>query len=50
LSTGQVVHVGEGTVKALANDSNGAMTVLAVLVLDRPKAPFIPVIDNNRPA
>ena len=47
LSTGQVVHVPEGTVKALANDGDEPMTVLGVLVLDRNSAPFVPVIDDR---
>jgi hypothetical protein len=48
LSTGRVVHVGEGRVKALVNDGSEPMTVLAVLVLDRARAPFIPVVDSDR--
>jgi quercetin dioxygenase-like cupin family protein len=43
LSAGQVVHVAEGTVKALANDGHEPMAVLAVLVLDRDSTPFVPV-------
>jgi quercetin dioxygenase-like cupin family protein len=50
MSAGQVVHVGEGTVKALVNDGYEPMTVLAVLVLDRARTPFIPVADHDRPA
>jgi quercetin dioxygenase-like cupin family protein len=50
MSAGQVVHVGEGTVKALVNDGTEPMTVLAVLVLDRARTPFVPVVDNDHPA
>jgi quercetin dioxygenase-like cupin family protein len=42
LSTGQVVHVPEGTVKAIANDGHEPLTALAVLVLDSTRPPFLP--------
>ena len=42
ISPGAVVAVGEGTVKAVANDGAEPLEVLAVLVLDRHRAPFVP--------
>jgi quercetin dioxygenase-like cupin family protein len=44
LSAGNVVHVPEGTVKAIANEADEPLTVLAVLVLDNARPPFAPVL------
>jgi quercetin dioxygenase-like cupin family protein len=43
LDAGQAVYVPEGTVKAIVNDSDQPLSVLAVLVLDRNRPPFTPV-------
>jgi quercetin dioxygenase-like cupin family protein len=47
LAAGQVVHVPEGAVKAIGNDGDEPLSVLAVLILDRSRPPFPPVdVDN----
>lgn len=43
ISPGAVVTVEEGAVKAIANDGDEPLEVLAVLVLDRDRPPFVPV-------
>jgi quercetin dioxygenase-like cupin family protein len=43
LNVGQAVYVPEGTVKAITNDSDQTLSVLAVLVLDRSRPPFTPI-------
>jgi quercetin dioxygenase-like cupin family protein len=43
LNPGQVVYVPDGTVKAITNDSDQPLSVLAVLVLDRGRPPVTPV-------
>jgi quercetin dioxygenase-like cupin family protein len=42
ISPGAVVAVEEGAVKAISNDGDEALEVLAVLVLDRGRPPFLP--------
>jgi quercetin dioxygenase-like cupin family protein len=42
ISPGAVVAVAEGTVKAITNVSGYPLEVLAVLVLDRDRPPFLP--------
>lgn len=48
LNAGEVVHVTEGTAKAIANDSDRSLSVLAVLVLDRDRPPFSPITSGEQ--